>query len=317
LVTDRPVENQGGIVSRFLRILLLLGPLPLQCFAWGGLGHQVTAAIAESNLEPKVRAQVEAILGREKFAESSIWADTIRGVKGWHHVSLYHFIKVPDGSSYVENLATVPRAAQAQGDVMMAILKAESGLRNEKASAEEKSWNLKFLIHFLSDLHQPLHTGRPEDSGGNRVNVNWFGANVNLHKLWDSRMSETAHAAEFKGKSIPERVKWYADYLNQRYQPEVCNPDLAAWATEAQSVRAVAYSGVDGDNKAYMQKALPVLEEQMARAGFRLACLINSSFTQLGVVPAPEWTLREAMNQAVHGSFEDLVRLAPKSSGRP
>ena len=78
-----------------------------------------------------------------------------------------------------------------KGDIIQAINKFVSVLKNNTAILEEQRLALKFLVHFVGNVHQPLHLGIKEDKGGNEINVKWFGKNSNLNRVWDSEMIES------------------------------------------------------------------------------------------------------------------------------
>jgi len=293
--------------------LAMLGIWSMPLWAWGGLGHHVTAAIALRHLNSKTAEEVRDILGREDFLQASTWADGIKKDDGWRQTYGYHFLSVPDHMSYIDSLRGRKSDDHSKGDVMMAILKALSVLREEGSSKEEKNFSLKFLIHYVGDLHQPLHTGRPEDKGGNLVSIQWFGHRENLHHVWDTSIMETAHRQDFKGKTQKERVEWYADYLEQHQAEGGCDPDLEGWLNHIISTRPVAYTGVEGESAEYLRKALPVVEEHLAQAGYHMACLLNSVFADQKSIPLKERDLRTRMNEAVQRSFEDWIGLKPAS----
>ena len=290
-------------------IVVWLWSFPL--WAWGGLGHYVTAAIALRQLNPSTLMQVRNILGREDFVQASTWADGIKKDNSFKQTYTYHFASIPDRADYLETLAGLSPVERDKGDVLMAILKAQSVLRDGVATAAQKKYSLKFLIHFLGDLHQPLHTGRPEDRGGNDVPLHWFGHEDNLHHVWDTSIMETAHAEDFKGKSPRERATWYADFLESRHRPPPCDPDIEAWLNQALKLRPVAYDQSGKDSSTHLSKALPIVEEQLALAGHHMACALNSLFADAAVVPEKERSFRTRMERALRATFEDWIRLHP------
>ncbi|MDB2438608.1 S1/P1 nuclease [Hellea sp.] len=136
--------------------------------AWGTNGHRVTGKIAQSYLTDEAKAAVVDILGVESIAEASTWPDFMRsdpsnfwkkGTPPWHYVT------VPLGTTYSE--ANAPTA----GDALTALRDFSKQVRDESLSDAERQLALRFVIHIVEDLHQPLHNGKGDDRGGNSVKV--------------------------------------------------------------------------------------------------------------------------------------------------
>jgi hypothetical protein len=145
----------------FLVVLscLMAGP----AFAWGQNGHRVTGALAEPLLSRKAKAQITAILGNESLAEASTWADEMRSSpeEFWQKTaSPWHYVTVPEGKTYVEV------GAPPEGDAYTALKQFAVTLKDPKATLAEKQLALRFSIHIIGDLHQPLHVGTRGDRGG-------------------------------------------------------------------------------------------------------------------------------------------------------
>lgn len=151
--------------------------------AWGLTGHRVTAAIADRYLSFEARAAIRGILGpSESIAEASNWPDFMRSSDDpfWkNEASVFHFVTVPKGKTYAEV------GAPAAGDAVTALKRFSDTLKNLAATAEEKRLALRFVVHLIGDLHQPLHAGDGTDRGGNDVKVKFFDTQTNLHSVWD------------------------------------------------------------------------------------------------------------------------------------
>jgi hypothetical protein len=188
-----------------------------QAFAWGGLGHRTVARIAERNLLPHTAAQVGKLLGDQTLDRVASWADDVRSQGTYRATVWYHFEKMSDGVSFLDSLRALPDWQQKKGGIVGAILMANEILRSNKATPAEKTDALKFLVHFVGDIHQPLHTGRPADNGGSKITVTWFGETTSLHHVWDTAMILTGHPdivslnELFEDSSDP-----YAEYLVER-----------------------------------------------------------------------------------------------------
>ncbi len=172
---------QSAILTAVAVALLL----PAPAFAWGKTGHRVTGAIAEQYLSPEARGAVTELLGAETLAEASTYADEQRSnpSRFWQETaSPWHYVTVPEGQSYAE------AGAPEEGDAYTALTRFAETLRDPSASLEDKRLALRFAVHLVGDLHQPLHAGNGEDRGGNAVEVTWYGEPTNLHTVWDTKL---------------------------------------------------------------------------------------------------------------------------------
>lgn len=148
--------------------------------AWGPIGHRITGAIADENLSGVTRAQVQLLLGSEDLAQASTWPDEMRSDPSefWQKTAgPWHYVTVPNGIEY-EAPDTPP-----EGDAMTALARFTETLRDPKASQDDKRLALRFIVHIIGDLHQPLHAGNGTDRGGNDFKVTWFGKSTNLHSV--------------------------------------------------------------------------------------------------------------------------------------
>ena len=159
--------------------------MPAPAGAWGQLGHRVIGHIAEERLSGKARAEIELILGEEDLAEASTWADEQRSNPApfWQdEAGPYHYVTVPEGKTYSEV------GPPEEGDALSALTDFVATLRDPLATREDKALALRFIIHIVGDLHQPLHAGNGTDRGGNDQLVRWYGQVTNLHSVWDTQM---------------------------------------------------------------------------------------------------------------------------------
>ena len=169
------------------KILLILGIIILSSFAevtaWGKVGHRTIGEIAERQLTPEVREKVRKMLEGQSLAVVSTWADEMRSNPKFDEFAKWHYINLPIDKEYDE-------IEHTQENVVMIIERAIAILELPSAPEEMKRFYLKYLVHMVGDLHQPLHTGREEDWGGNKIKVNFKGRKgaenwTNLHDLWD------------------------------------------------------------------------------------------------------------------------------------
>lgn len=287
--------------------------LPIKGFSWGAIGHQTIGTIAESRLTPEAAKQVKAILGSQSLANVSTWADGVRGSKKYRQTSGYHYEKMSDHQHYLEYLQRLPKSDLRRGDVTMAILHAHNILRDGSAPKAELADALKFLVHFVGDLHQPMHAGRAEDKGGNKVSVNWMGRKSNLHQVWDSGMMYTGHADIMsEGRSLVSSGHAYANYLekNLGQTPIENDMDVEEWLDESVAMFPSAYdSALHNDQEAYQAEHLPVIDLRLFSAGLRLAEMLNDIYAK-EPVPKKSAEFLKAI-EAIVGKISDLISFAP------
>ncbi|MDJ0835614.1 MAG: S1/P1 nuclease [Acidobacteriota bacterium] len=248
-------------------LLVITGPVG----AWGQRGHRIVGEIAMRHLTPKTRAAVLEMLGPHGLPRVSTWADEIRGKPEYRHTAPWHYINLGDH----QKLKDVKR--NPEGDVLLAMEKAEATLRDAGAGRAQKIEALKWLVHLVGDIHQPLHAGRAEDRGGNDIRLKWFGEKTNLHAVWDTKIIEK------NDLSYTE----YADFLDIVPKEQAArwrDSTFVDWIEEGQAVRPMLYDFGKQDGEEvelswpYFNKAKPIVEERLAMAGIRLAARLNMIF---------------------------------------
>jgi hypothetical protein len=234
---------------------------------WGATRHRIVGRIAEQHLSPEVRQHIQALLGPETLAQVSTWPDEIRSDPAWHHADPWHYVNIDDDETY----ETAPK--NPGGDVVEAIQRFTTVLRDPQATPQDQVVALKFLVHLVGDIHQPLHVGRREDKGGNTITVFWFGALSNLHKVWDEQLIKAGKLSfsEFAAFLAPPT----AAEVEAWQQSTVLD-----WVQEAMRLRSQVYAIGDGQlGYAYIYTQMPTVKERILRAGVRLAGLLNRLFT--------------------------------------
>lgn len=240
--------------------------LPALVSAWGATGHRVIGRVAEGHLSPVARQEVRALLGHASLARASTWPDEIKSDPEWRDANPPHWVTIPDGQTY-ENTKKNPN-----GDVIQGIERVRAVLGNRALPTDERTVALKFLAHYIGDLHQPLHVGCGDDRGGNEVLVLWHSEPSNLHRVWDSDM------INFTRLSFSE----WTDFLDRPSAEQVADwqgTQILDWATESMNARAQVYDIGDrrlGYRYSYVNRAL--LERRLLQAGVRLAGLLNEIF---------------------------------------
>lgn len=251
---------------RILFPLLFVLLLPAEGLAWGKTGHRVTGGLAERWLSPQARAAVQSILGRETLAEASTWADEMRSSPEtfWQETaSPWHYVTVPPGRNYAEV------GAPPEGDAYSALQRFAADLRDPDATREERALALRFAVHLIGDLHQPLHVGNGRDRGGNDVRVTWFGEPTNLHRVWDS------HLIDHQQLAFTEWVRWLGARIDARALHDWSERDPLAWIAESAAMRPNLYPDDDALAWSYGHRHLPLLRERLSQAGVRIAVWLN------------------------------------------
>ncbi|NVJ60544.1 MAG: S1/P1 nuclease [Gammaproteobacteria bacterium] len=239
------------------------------CLSWGQTGHRVTGEIAQNYLSPEAKAAIKSIIGNESLAEASTYADEQRSNPEhfWQEVAgSYHYVTVPAGKMY--NDVKAPK----KGDSVTALEQFKATLKNTKASQVEKQLALKFIVHIIGDLHQPLHAGNGLDRGGNDVKVNFFWEDSNLHRVWDSGLIDRQKLSY---------SEWSA-FLNRT----ITDSDLKAWSstnpvnwiTESAEIRDSIYPKDEKLSWDYNYEHLPTIKTRLKQAGVRIAFFFNEVF---------------------------------------
>ena len=254
--------------------VVLLCCYSLPAFAWGPAGHRIVAMIAQQNIRPQTRTRIKQILGNNVTLESvAIYADQVRD--RFPHTYNNHFVDIQrDLNDYVATRDCVPDPEK--GDCVLAALQRFRGEAvNPNESIGRRRFALKFIVHLIGDMHQPLHCSDNHDRGGNDVRVKWFGADSNLHKVWDSKIIEYAELSE----------EDFAETLLLDLTPQEINElksgNLLSWAMEAHTLaRTKAYNipasmELDQD---YYDENWAVVDKQLLRGGMRLARVLDWMF---------------------------------------
>jgi len=269
-------------ISAFVAALLLTVS---QLFAWGGEGHQVVALIAEERLTEKAQSAIHELLGDDvniSDAEIASWADQIKRER--RRTSPWHYVNIPFDSEGLD----LKRDGSDGNNIVDRIESFQKLLADTSKPKEARVEALKFLVHLVGDIHQPLHCiDRAGDKGGNGrlcFLVEVKGKATNLHSVWD-----TALLRRYIGRTP---IADYADKLNtdidDRKAKDFTNGDVVAWANESwKTANEHVYPGVPADGpppvlgQKYVDDARVVVEEQLKRGGVRLAVILNASFAPL------------------------------------
>jgi nuclease S1 len=294
-------KKQTRNIFRGVLAALLFINLAPSAHAWGPTGHRVVAEIAQRHLTPVARARVFRLLGGRTLADVANWPDELRSDPRFDKYKPLHYATVPDGVASYRDAVKDPC-----GDVVVAIDALTAFLRTEKRTdlysvkaLTDKSDGtgkgacnpqetdpitpdtaLRFLVHLMGDLHQPLHVGGT-DLGGNQVEVDWMGRwKTNLHSTWDDEMVDY------------ERLDYteYARFLDRASKGDAArwlNGDTISWADEAVGMRPKLYLFPDDPSTPsvvhkisynYIGAQRDRMREQLLKGGLRLAAVLNKIF---------------------------------------
>lgn len=244
--------------------------------SWGSEGHHIIARIAASELTPKASAAVADLLGGEtlpSMVTASMYADKIRPTR--RETAPWHYVNIEIDSGGYDSVRDCP-----DDSCIVAQIKHEEELIGDAAiSKPVRAEALRFLIHFMGDLHQPLHCADNHDRGGNMVRVVFQGEQTNLHAVWDTAVvealggSEEAVAATLESKIKQNDRKAWSQGTAENWANEtwavarrfVYGSFPGGGATDAPIILPSSYANVQRD----------VVARQLERAGVRLAEVLN------------------------------------------
>ena len=231
---------------------------------WGEIGHKVVGEIAERKLAPDVKYIINDLLDGESMASASTWADEIKSDPLYQKYSPWHYVNMPLDKEY-SDIQKNPK-----GDIVTTLKECIRVLKNPESSKESKSFYLKFLIHLVGDIHQPLHTGKFEDRGGNDIKLTFLGKPTNFHIIWDVHMIEYLNMD----------YKQLSDELMQMKEENYSlNPD--DWVYETHQDVKRLYVEIQNKNEInidYINNKIPFIKHKLFKAGSTLAMVLNEIF---------------------------------------
>lgn len=302
------------MIQFLLIVISIICLFQQKIYAWGALAHRASAEIAWQVLDIDTKKKINAILQNEDFIQSSTWADSARGNPEWKFSIWYHFEKAPDNYTYLDNLKRQDSKTHQLGGLIEALYVAEDMLLKPQTTAEEKSIALKFIIHLVSDIHQPLHTGRVEDNSGNKIPVQWLGQQLNLHQIWDSQIIALGHKDILDPLDYKKSATLYAEFLLKKNQHFIPEDRLFLkyddWMHESMVPRADAYLFKDESEEKYTQRFLNAVDDRVFISGIRMAHVIHR-LLQKENQTSPMIQLKDAIISIV-GDFYNFVSLKPR-----
>ena len=255
-------------INKLLLSICFLG-ITLSMSAYDAVGHRIIADIAYHNLTSKARSQVDKVLGVRGIVYEATWPDEIRSDSKYAYSYQWHFQDLDDNMTSA-GIKTLMNNPKAEGEhLFFALDSLTTRLKKDKNDAEA----LKFLVHFVGDLHQPLHLGRKDDKGGNKVDMNWFGRKTNLHSVWDGALIES------------EKMSYseFSRYLMDKYEPKKAEFKKYTLLQSVEAVYAVrnaiySYDTSDTSNYHYVYFFADKRDEMLYRGGIQLANILNAIY---------------------------------------
>lgn len=330
------------MINRFLLpLLILLWSFPL--LAWRDTGHFAICDVAYKQLTPTTQKKIDAILEGKSFVKQCLWMDEIKKIKFWKYTKKFHMLNLEDN----ENYFTIPHK-EHKGDALEALLNYKKDLTELIAEADELNLqkeqmktkifenkqkqllDLRFITHIASDIHQPLHLGRASDRGANNIKVSWQGKVVTLHRFWDLQFVETyikrnllenqeteeplygVMSAQILAKTTPKQIHHYqSSPLLEWFQESLCLRTSAYNITGEVEVNNEGQSFTNLD-EAYFEKNKDLVYEQIQKAGFRLAGLLNRLYDsevtkQFSSLDKIEKSLTQEVNALLRGNVSEEI----------
>lgn len=251
-----------------LFFLIILSNPSTELSDWGATGHRTVGEVATLHISKKTAKAVKRLLDGASLAYVSNYADDIKSDERYRSYSPWHYANMELNETYFKS------EKNPKGDIIKAIRQCIEVLKGKKASKKERQFYLKLLVHFIGDLHQPLHLGRKKDRGGNDIKVKWFGKHSNLHRIWDSDLIESSRLSYTElAKNLP--------HLSSAQKKQIVSSSLSAWVAETHEITNKIYNELPKNTNLgyrYRYQNFDTLRLQLLKGGLRLAHLLDEIF---------------------------------------
>lgn len=263
-------------LCRAVALVFFLAVMCAPARAWDREGHRLTALVAEAYLTPAAQEQIHALLGEGTLADVAAWADGYR--QDHPETGSWHYDNIPASADRYDRTRDCPAGRDTSSPwrdcVTDRVLYFEQRLGNASLDREQRGLALKFLVHFVGDLHQPLHT-IGDARGGNDVHVKIFGSPCrrgacNLHEVWDTELVEE------RGLSEKKYLALLLEEIQQNHWERLGAGDPVSWTNQSHRLgqRALVRDGVVLTRE-YMTDEEEVADGELAVGGLRLAHELN------------------------------------------
>lgn len=250
--------------------LILTILIPISSLAWGPKGHDIVAYIAEQHLSKRAKRNVEQVLGGYSMVYVANWMDNASHTEEYDYTKTWHYVNVDhQEGSYAYS------KKEPKGDAVVAINNIVKRLKCEELTPEEERVQLMMLIHLVGDMHCPMHAGHKSDRGGNNTKVKFFGKQQKLHTVWDSLIVEAAHNWSY--------TEWQReiDRVDRKTEKRIMQGTPNNWIEECVLLADDVYTrSTKSGNLSYDYVAhyAPTIEQQLLKAGIRLAKLLEEIY---------------------------------------
>lgn len=275
----------------WLSTMLILCTTASQVSAWGERGHRIVGHMARALLTPSAKTALQQLMGSDDLATFALYLDQhkddleqqIPGSRQWHY----------DDMPVCATSAPHDHCPQGQRCASVQVVRHYTLLSQRQTPKSRRQFAVRVLAHLVGDMHQPLHAADNHDRGGNEIQVLLpDGQSTNLHAAWDSAFVQHAFGQQ-SDRSIARRlVQRYAPRATAWQAGTIGLPQMQTWLRETnQAAQTVAYGQLTGFacgaartstpvtlSAAYLGAASQLIEEQLAKAGYRLAAVFNSVF---------------------------------------
>ena len=252
-----------------LLVVLFIASSKVQAFSQSG--HQLICTMAYQLVSDTSRSQLDKLVAKTPyphFDHSCSWADEVRSDAEFSFASTLHYVNFPRDKQQV-TAADCP----AHGCILSGIAQMQQRLSQNKTDWQA----LLFLVHFIGDLHQPLHVSFADDLGGNRTAVYFFGLPNNLHGVWDfALLKQLSYEAD------RQQANALLQRISATQQQQWRRGDVLSWANESASLTLQIYQGYTPGmliDDSYVQRYQAILEQRLQQAAVRLAMLLDQLFS--------------------------------------
>lgn len=235
---------------------------------WGQTGHRVVGEVASNHLTEKAASEIDQLLNGMSLAVASTYADEIKIDRKFDTYRTWHYVNIPFDKTYQE---VVPNE---KGDIIKGIEHCIKILKAKESTNQEKAFHLKLLVHFMGDLHQPLHLGLEEDKGANDFQMRWFNEGTNLHRVWDSNMIDSYQMTYTELTSNLPRI-------SETEIEKIKEGTLLEWVEQERELTKKIYQSASTGEKLgyrYMYDHFSTVKIQLQKGGLRLAKILNEIF---------------------------------------
>lgn len=326
------------IVMKLLLSMFILATISASSFAWRETGHYSVCEIAYKTSKPKTRKILDRIFEGKAYAVQCTWADHVRKTPEYGQTYDWHFINLDPGEEYFKNISKKGDALQAIINLQDELISKRSQILNSRRpihgeKAREIREALKFLGHFVGDIHQPLHVGHKRDLGGNRISVSWDGVtrkayrdfkivkgahlhasdkerDVSLHKVLDEHFFDKL--LKQKDIDLGETGTGYEDYSQKLLDGKIIEIDKSKfteyadapageWLKESLDERTQLYRVRRGQELAqdYFDQHKDLINLKVLKAGLRLGKTLDNIFDKDFELSSKETELREKIQSAL------------------